>query len=99
MSFNLFLSHKHSDARIAFQLADFLRRESGGRVVIHLSSDARFDGPKFGPNVNAQLRKALWDSDAFVLLHTTPDENWSYCMWECGVATDPNSPDTAVIVF
>ncbi|MEQ1912637.1 MAG: hypothetical protein ABMA15_27715 [Vicinamibacterales bacterium] len=99
MAYNIFLSHKHSDARIAVELAKFLRQKSGGRVQVHLSSDSRFSGPKFGKNLNAELRTALWDTDAFVLLYTTGDQDWSYCMWECGMATDPQSPDTAVIVF
>jgi hypothetical protein len=33
------------------------------------------------------------------LLYTLPDHDWSYCMWECGVATDAASPDTRAIVL
>jgi hypothetical protein len=30
---------------------------------------------------------------------TSPEEDWSYCMWECGVATHPASPETEIVVF
>ena len=34
-----------------------------------------------------------------ILIYTSSDQDWSYCMWECGVANDSNSPETNIIVF
>ena len=35
-----------------------------------------------------------------ILVFTTDSEDWSYCMWECGVATDPRDKhQTSVVVF
>jgi hypothetical protein len=34
-----------------------------------------------------------------ILIYTSPEEDWSYCMWECGVATHPQSPETKIIVL
>ena len=93
----LFISHKHSDAAIAKEIAHFV--EKLGDIKVHLSSSPEFEGPKFGPNLNAQLRQALWKTDVLILVYTTADENWSYCMWECGVATQQNSPNTNIIVL
>jgi hypothetical protein len=95
----LFISHKHSDSTIAQVLAAFIEGESGGRVRVHLSSSPDFQGPRYGKSLNAQLRQALGASEVLILIYTSSDEDWSYCMWECGVATHPQSPNTAIVVF
>ncbi len=95
----LFISHKHSDAAIARALAEWIRQKSSGGVNIHLSSDPEFEGPKIGKSLNQQLMHALWHTDALILVYTSADEDWSYCMWECGMAADPHSPETNTRVF
>lgn len=95
----LFISHKHSDSNIAQVVGGFLEENSGGRVKVHLSSSPDFQGPKIGKGLSAQLRQTLWDTDVLILIYTSSDQDWSYCMWECGVANDSHSPETNVIVF
>ena len=34
-----------------------------------------------------------------ILVVTSETEDWSYCMWECGVAQQPHSPETNIVVF
>jgi hypothetical protein len=81
-------------------IADFITDESRNEVDVHLSSDPHYQGPRFGPNLNAQLRQTLWKTDALVLVYTSAEgEDWSYCMWECGAAAHPDSPTTTLIVF
>jgi hypothetical protein len=43
--------------------------------------------------------ESLWKSEVIILVYTGDDHDWSYCMWECGVASHPSSPDTKIIVF
>jgi hypothetical protein len=95
----LFISHKHSDAKIAEVLASFIEARSNGTVKVHLSSSPDFQGPKYGQNLNAQLRNALWETEVLVLVYTSADQDWQYCMWECGVATHPESSASNIIVF
>jgi hypothetical protein len=95
----LFISHKHSDSKIAHVVAAFVEEKSNNSVRVHLSSNPDFQGPKFGKALNAQLREALWNTDVLLLVYTSADQDWQYCMWECGVATHPQSPDTNIIVF
>lgn len=95
----LFISHKHSDSNIAQVVGGFIEANSGGRITVHLSSSPDFQGPKIGKGLSAQLRKALWDTDVLILIYTSSDQDWSYCMWECGVANDSHSPETNIIVF
>jgi len=95
----LFISHKHSDAAIAQVVASFCEDKSNGRIKVHVSSSPDFKGPRIGKGLNAQLRQALWNTDVLILIYTSSDQDWSYCMWECGVANDSSSPETNVIVF
>src|SRR5512132_3483736 len=95
----LFISHKHSDSTIAQVLAAFIEERSNGIVKVHLSSSPNFQGPRFGKALNAELREALWRTEVFVLVYTSSDHDWSYCMWECGVASRPQSPNSTIIVF
>lgn len=95
----LFISHKHSDNKIAQALATFCEERSNGRVTVYLSSNPDFKGPKIGKDVCAQLRQALWHADVLMLIYTSSDQDWSWCMWECGVANDSQSPETNIIVF
>jgi hypothetical protein len=95
----VFISHRHTDKNIADVIRKFLKSRSGGRVQIFQSSTYAAEGPQIGRNLNQQLMQNLWKAAAVILVYTTPDQDWSYCMWECGVATDPRSPDTRVILF
>lgn len=95
----LFISHKHSDSKIADAIRTFVTMQSGGRVAVFQSSSPWAEAPKIGRNLNRQLIQTLWRSSVLILLYTNPDQDWNYCMWECGVATNPQSPDTKIILF
>lgn len=95
----LFISHKHSDREIASAISNSIEERTLGEIEIYQSSDPKFEGPKIGANLNKELNDALWRCDVLILVYTSTDNDWSYCMYECGVATDRNSPDTKIIVF
>jgi hypothetical protein len=95
----LFISHRHDDRAIADVLRRFIQARTGGRVAVFQSSAADAEGPKQGENVNQELRRALWHASVLVLIYTTSDQDWSYCMWECGVAQLPEPSNTKTIVF
>ncbi len=66
---------------------------------MHLSSSPNFEGPRLGQPLRDELKHALAAADAVILVFTSDTEDWSYCMWECGVATNPNDPrPTSVVV-
>jgi hypothetical protein len=94
----VFISHKHSDREIAETVARFVKKSSAGKVRVHLSSSPDFDGPRLGQPLNDQLKRALAAADAVILVFTSDTEDWSYCMWECGVATNPNDPRPTTVV-
>ena len=85
----VFISHKHSDSPIAETIAKFVKNKSAGNARVHLSSSPDFEGPRFGQPINTELKHALGESDLVILVYTDEREDWSWCMWECGVAVDP----------
>ena len=95
----VFISHKHSDQKIAETVARFVKTRTAGKVRVHLSSSPNFEGPRLGQPLNTELKHALAEAEAVILVFTTDTEDWSYCMWECGVATNPaDEHPTSVIV-
>jgi hypothetical protein len=95
----IFISHKHSDHSIATAIRSFINEQSRGTIRVFQSSDAAAVGPKVARELNQELQNALWEAKAVILVYTTEEKDWGYCMWECGVATTPGSPNTRVIVF
>ncbi len=95
----LFISHKHVDSKIADVIREFVNERSGGRIKVFQSSSPWAGGPHLGRNLNQELKDTLWQTSVLILVYTQPDQDWSYCMWECGVATLPESPDTRIILF
>jgi TIR domain len=97
---SVFISHRHADKAIAQVIAEFLHQRSSGDARIFCSSSIDFTGPIPGDNVEESLKQALAASDVVLLIFTSETEDWSYCMWECGVATDPagEKPTTVVVL-
>jgi TIR domain len=95
----LFISHRHDDRAIADVLRRFIEARTGGRVRVFQSSSPGAKGPKQGENLTAELRRALWHASVVVLIYSTRDQDWSYCMWECGVAQLPEPSSTKTVVF
>lgn len=95
----IFISHKTTDSKIATVIAKFIRDRTSNAVDVFLSSNWTFEGPRFGPGLNQELKAKLWVTDVLIFVYTSADQDWSYCLWECGVASDSGSPDTHMIVF
>lgn len=93
----IFISHKHSDENIATAVAEVLKARTLNGVRIFQSSNWKQEGPRFGPGLGNQLTQALWESDALILIYTSEDQNWQYCTYEYGVATQPNSPARTIV--
>jgi hypothetical protein len=95
----LFISHRHADQPIADVLRKFVTDRSGGRIAVFQSSSAQAENPRVGRELQKELKEHLWAAGVVVLVYTSPEEDWSYCMWECGVATHPASPEIKIVVL
>ncbi len=96
---SIFISHKHADRQIATELRKFLDRWSRKEIPVFQSSAPLAKGPRLGHALTTELKQALWDAGVVFLIYTTEDQDWSYCMWECGVATKPEAPQSRIIVL
>lgn len=94
----LFISHRHSDEDIASAISSWVGQWSLGDIEIFQSSK-RESAPRIGEQLTDELLRPLRAAQVVILVYTTGDQDWSYCMWECGVATDPGKPDTRVVVI
>lgn len=63
------------------------------------SSSAEADNPRVGRELQRELKEHLWGAGVVLLVFTSPEEDWSYCMWECGVATHPANPEMKILVL
>ncbi len=100
MRTQIFVSHKHADRAIAQVVSNFIKKATGNQVGIHNSSNPDFEGPRIGKSLNNELKTALAHSDVVLLVYTSEDQDWQYCMWECGIATDPwDSHPTDIVVL
>ena len=98
-SSSVFISHRHADRRIATALRGFIDQWGRKEVSVFQSSAEEADSPRLGYTLSAELKQALWDAGVVLLVYTSDDPDWSYCMWECGVATKPTAPPTRIIVL
>lgn len=96
---SIFISHKHADRKIATEIRYFLDQWSRGEIPVFQSSDPLAQGPRLGHPLTEELKTALWNTGVVLLVYTTEDQDWKYCMWECGVATKPEAPQTRIIVL
>ena len=96
----VFISHRHQDERIAQCIASFLRSLSGARIDVFNSSSSRYQGPRLSRSIEGELKTALATCGIVILVYTDPSADWGWCLWECGVATNPqDAVPTRVIVF
>lgn len=93
----IFISHRFADREIA----DIVRRHLGGWGFDNeiFQASAPGHGPAAGAAITDELKKALEEAKLFLLTFTLADHDWSYCMWECGLATHPRNLNTRTIVL
>jgi len=93
----IFISHRFADRAIA----DVIRRNLRlwGFPYIY-QPGVPGAGPTFGHSLTDELRNVLEHIDLVILVYTFTDVDWSWCMFECGLATQPQQANTTrVVVF
>jgi len=96
MAFRIFISHRHSDKEIAEVLTRHLTFWGISRKEIFQSSTAG-QGAEKGRSLTDQLKKAVHESKVVFLIYTFEETDWSYCMWEVGLAEGDESTNVIVL--
>jgi len=100
MGTSIFISHRHDDRDIATVFSKHFQKWNVPQEEIFLSSDPKA-GVAIGEPLRPQLKQALAEARLVLLIYTLSDADWEFCVWECGVATNPadNTPKTRVALF
>lgn len=86
-SYHTFISHRGNDVAIA----DAVRRsltDWGVKTQDIFQYSWAKSGLQVGGPLTDQLVHELKSAKLIILVYTLSDEDWSFCMWECGVAFD-----------
>ena len=96
---SFFISHRHVDWRIADALRTWVYTATNNGVTVYQSSSAGH-APLTGDPLNESLgQQQLYESSVVLCPFTGQGSDWSWCMWECGLATHPQRADTRVVVL
>jgi hypothetical protein len=79
--FRIFISHKSDDAELAELVAAELRALVPDRLECWVSGEALTAGMDW----DRQIKKQLAQSHLLVLLFTTPQHTWDWCLYEVGL--------------
>ena len=79
--FTVFVSHKSADKELASLVADELVNLAPDQVVCWVSGEALTAGIDW----NREIKQQLAQSHLLVLLFTTPQHNWDWCLYEVGL--------------
>ena len=96
----VFVSYKHEDQEIADTLADHLIALAGEKLDVVVSNHPDLKGLTFGGNLTEELKDRLQVTEVFFFIYTGKGKDYSWCMYEAGLATSPKSvKGTRIIVF
>lgn len=94
----VFISHRHHDREIAAKVADWLKVATNGNVHIFLSSDG-LQGAQVARSITDQIREKVAEASVMFTIYTDEDADWAWVMFEMGIAMDPKTPVTKVVVL
>lgn len=94
----VFISHRHDDKAIADVINTHLQEWGVPKKSIFLSSQPE-QGADEGEILTSELLAHLDKVNLMILVYTFADDDWSYCMWECGIATGKSTTQTRIAIF
>lgn len=94
----MFISHRHADRAIADVLRDWIERWTQRSVRVYQSSSSKHS-TRTGDRLTEALRRQLYESSVVLCPFTGHGPDWSWCMWECGLATHPLRDSTRVVIL
>jgi hypothetical protein len=96
----IFLSHRHNDHEIASAFSKNFQTWGVAPEEIFQSSDYQAS-TVIGAPLKPQLKQALCEARLVLLIYTISDNDWEFCVWECGVATNlkDETQETRVALF
>ena len=97
-SIQVFISHRHVDKPVADVFRRALVDWSNGRIEVYQSSNAE-TASRISEDLDGAIAAAIARSSVMLLIFTEAPGDMDWCMYECGLSQDPQSPTTRVAVF
>lgn len=94
----IFISHRHADKDIATRLARWIEGATGTRVEVFQSSSG-FRGGDVSRTITETIRQNVSAAAIMLVLYTDDDADWAWVMFEMGIAMDPSTPQTELIIL
>src|SRR5262245_54313177 len=94
----VFISHRHHDQAIASAIARWVSSASGNNLDIFQSSDG-LKGAEVARSITEQIQRKVADAAVLIAVYTDQDADWAWVMFEMGIAMDPTTPETRVVVI
>jgi hypothetical protein len=95
----IYISHRQADKAIADVLKNAMHSWCNGQIQVFQSSDVRNNASKVGQKLTDTHKKVLSDTNVMLLIYTVADNDWLYCIWECGLATNPSGQEPKIVVL
>lgn len=94
----IFISHRMEDGEIAKDIGNALS-DLSAKIELYIAGNCDHRNAEFGSSsLKEDIARVLDKTELVLILYTHVDEDWSWVMWETGVATDPRKPDKTRIV-
>ena len=85
MTHKIFVSHRHADRPIADVIVSALKNWAFNQDDIFYASEQSGAGNiLIGDFVRRDICEAASECKLMILVFTAPDDDWSWCMYECG---------------
>ena len=95
----VFISHRPADKGIADILKNVLQTWGSDNLCVYQSADLRENCFDEGRCLTDAQKKILTNTNVLFLIHTINDNDWYFCMYECGLATSMNGNEVKIVVF
>lgn len=95
---SIFISHRHVDSGLADVFREEISDWSSGQAIVYQSSSTA-NASKIGARLDVAIAKAISNSNLILLIYTHAAGDYDWCMYECGLAQDPESLESNIAVF
>ena len=94
----IFISHKHSDLKIADALSTWLTQVSANGLDVFQSSNGLRHTPGMGRTLTDEIKSAAFQASVMFVIYTEPEDDWDWVMYEVGLAHEPTTPLTKIVL-
>ena len=97
MTIDIFISHRHDDEKIANVITKHLLGWEVSKNSIFQSTSVE-NATTIGGTLQDEVQKALHEARVLFFIFTSASADWQWCIYEIGLATNPETPTRIVVL-